>query len=71
MTSALTKPQRAALEKLADGQWHSLNSFTLSTRRSLLDRGFIDAARETAEYGSIYVDYRIANAGRSALGVGL
>lgn len=68
MTAKLTKTQRAALENLADGEWHSLSGFMLSTRRSLLDRGFINAMRETVEYGSVYVDYRIANAGRAALG---
>jgi hypothetical protein len=67
MTTRITSTQRAALAKLADGEWHSLNSFTLSTRRSLLDRALIDPARETVEFGSVYVDYRITNAGRVAI----
>lgn len=71
MAAKLTKPQRAAMEKLADGRRHRLDTFTTNTRMSLLMRGLIDCrGKEGDSYGSSTLDYFITDAGRVALGVG-
>lgn len=59
--STITKVQRAALEKLADGRWHFLHGFATNTRSSLLTRGLI------ANRGDWSVEYRITDAGRMML----
>ena len=57
--STITKVQRAALEKLADGRWHFLYEFATNTRSSLVTRGLIRESR--------WLEYRITDAGRMML----
>lgn len=66
--SSLTKVQRAALMKLADGEWHPLHSFTTSTIGRLISREFVEPNRPDWRFFSTPVDFRITNAGRAAIG---
>lgn len=69
----LTRIQLAALEKLADGEWHSLSSFAVQTIVSLHERGLIDPIRPDFRFfraprGGVMVDFRLTDAGRAAIG---
>lgn len=61
----LSRTQRAALEKLADGQWHSL-AIATNTVWSLHERKLVENMM-TGSWATPTADYRITDAGRAAM----